>query len=485
VTTITHPLSYVDTYSYAYSSGQMTSHMDWNSQQTSYFYNDPGKMGRLQSVQNPDTGGYSVSYDDAAPPSVTVTTTTGETSGNIVHATLYDGLGRVQETQLTSDPSGTVLVDTTYDANGRVYSVSNPYRNKNELTYGTIVNSVYDPLDRVKTRIDADGVSTVTYTYAGNCATITDENSNQRTRRSNGLGQMTMVKEPNGVSQSATMETDYGYDVLGNLWTVKQWGGPNGTPASNGPIMRSFAYDNLSRLIAANNPENSSVNNAAALTCSRTAIGTNWTACYGYDSDGNVVSKTDNRGVSILYTYDGLNRLTSKGYLNDFSQTPISCYQYGGPKNVQGYQAGRLMNAWTQSALAGQCTAAPASNLFLTLRTITGYDKMGRVLSEQQCTPSNCSATNSYSLAMNYDLMGNLTSYTNGITSTPGAGSRTLTFAETYDQAGRLQTLNSTWVASSCYRCSNPNRATRVPIQIRCFRTVHLAGCQVRFLGTA
>jgi hypothetical protein len=150
--------------------------------------------------------------------------------------------------------------------------------------------------------------------------------------------------------------------------------------------------------------------------------------------------------------------LTSKGYLNDSSQTPISCYQYGGPKNVQGYQAGRLTNAWTQSALSGQCTAAPASNLFLTLRTITGYDKMGRVLSEQQCTPSNCSATNSYSLAMNYDLMGNLTSYTNGIASTPGAGSRTLTFAETYDQAGRLQTLNSTWGSQQLLSVQQPQQ---------------------------
>jgi YD repeat-containing protein len=456
VTQVTHPLGYIDTYSYSYWSGQMTSRQDWNQQTTNYLFDDPGDMGRLHSVQFPDGGGYSIDYTDTASPSVTVTTTTGEAAGNMVRTTKYDGLGRESQTQLNSDPYGTVLVDTTYDAMGRVYSVSNPYRSKQEKTYGTTVNTLYDALDRVKTKTNADGTSTVKYSFAGNTVTVTDENSNQWAKSSNGLGQMTIVKEPNGTSQSPTMETDYGYDPAGNLLSVKQWGGPNGSPSTNGPIVRSFAYDSVSRLLAAHNPENSSSGSPASLTCTGTSTGTKWTTCYVYDGDGNLKLKTDNRGVSIQYSFDSLNRLTSKVFLNDASQTPISCYQYGSPNSVQGYLAGRLTNAWTQYASSGSCVPPPAPSLYLTLRTVTAYDKMGRIKSQQQCTPSNCASMSPYVVATNYDLMGNLTSYTNGLPSTPGAGSSPLTFSQSYDAAGRLQAVTSTWANQQLFSAQQP-----------------------------
>jgi hypothetical protein len=56
-------------------------------------------MGRLSTITYPDTGGVSFIYTDAVP-SIQTTTLTGETSGNLVKTSLYDGLGRLIETQL-------------------------------------------------------------------------------------------------------------------------------------------------------------------------------------------------------------------------------------------------------------------------------------------------------------------------------------------------------------------------------------------------
>jgi hypothetical protein len=44
-----------------------------------------------------------------------------------------------------------------------------------------------------------------------------------------------------------------------------------------------------------------------------------------------------------------------------------------------------------------------------------------------------------------YDLTGNLTCYGNGISSTPGAGTNALSFSQSFDQAGRLQSVTSSW----------------------------------------
>jgi hypothetical protein len=68
---------------------------------------------------------------------------------------------------------------------------------------------------------------------------------------------------------------------------------------------------------------------------------------------------------------------------------------------------------------------------------------MGRILSEQQCTPSNCTSGAPYAPIYTYNLAGNLTSYTNGISTTSSVG--TLVFTNTYDAADHLQTVTSNW----------------------------------------
>lgn len=436
LTKVTHPYGYTDNYSYNYSSGQMATHTDWNSQPTQYYYNDLGGMSRLTETKYPDNGDVLIRYYDSAPPSITVTTKTGTASPSIVRTTQYDELGRVAQTQLTSDPSGTDFVNTTYDSMGRVQSVTNPFRTTSDPTYG-ITSYLYDPLSRKRYQCQPDNSSTPsticvptnsyqTWTYRGNCVVFQDENKNQWQRCSNGLGQMISVQEPSSIAQAPSMATNYSYDPLNNLLSVAQLGGPTATGITRN---RAFTYDSLSRLMTSFNPENGTVS-------------------YSYDANSNVQNKTDARGVTTTYLYDHLNRLYSKTYSYDASNTPASCYQYDLSSVCNGI--GRLTNQWTQSSSAGTCLAPTGG--FLTMRSILCYDPMGRILSEQQFTPASQASGMPYVLAYTYDWSGNLLSSTSGAgpAATP-ANPNPITFTSTFDGAGRLQTLMSSWTNNNVF----------------------------------
>ena len=108
---------------------------------TSYTYD---RWGRPLSVVRPGScsgthGETDVSYTDSVPVAVTKTQKLCGSNGGaaaVSQTTVFDGLGRLSQTQLTTDPSGTVYTDTTYDTLGRKSTVSNPYRSKSDSTYG-------------------------------------------------------------------------------------------------------------------------------------------------------------------------------------------------------------------------------------------------------------------------------------------------------------------------------------------------------------
>jgi YD repeat-containing protein len=414
--------------------GLLLSNTDVNGQKTSYSY-DP--MRRLTGVKYPDNGSETLSYTDTIG-NLSVTFAKAITSTtSLEKIAVADGLGRLTQTQLASDPYGTVYTDTTYDNLGRVVSVSNPYRNFNEGTYG-ITRYIYDALSRKAIVIAPDGtkkqacfngINTVGQSNChpnllakvGSWEDDADENGNDWQRTENALGQMTTVAEPDGVNSLPSMETDYTYDILNNLLSVKQWGGANGS--SGARATRSFTYDSLSRLGTSTNPETG-------------------TSSYLYDLNGNVTSRTDARSIITSYQYDNMNRLLSKRYSGDVSGTPSSCYQYG--TSSAGNTVGRLISAWTQSTSAGACAPTAPLAGFLSARTNISYDQMGRIKNEQQFTLANQATGTVYAPAYSYDLAGDLVSSTDGVTPTPAAGT-TLAFTSAFDAAGRLQAMTSNW----------------------------------------
>jgi YD repeat-containing protein len=389
---------------------------------TVYTYDN---MQRVTSVSYPDGGNTGTNYGGTAIPEVITTTTTATPSPSQVSSATLDGMGR---TITAVAPSG-ATVNTVYDTQGRVYTVSNPYFSTSDPTYG-LTTYTYNALNQKTQQVDSDKVSKQVWNYNGPTVTFQNENGNQWQRTSDALGRLTSVVEP------GSLQTNYTYDALNNLLKVNQAGNGTGDAART----RTFNYDSLSRLLCASNPENSTA--VCAATNSGYVAGTTG---YTYDANGNVLSKTDARGVTTNYSYDALNRMLSKSYSD--GATPYSCYQYDASTTAN--SIGRLSAEWTvPGSQSGGCTATAPT--ILTMRTIAAYDLMGRVLSQQQCTPNasgpgNCtsSSPNPFALSYVYNLAGNPTAYTNGVSNVPSVG--TIVFGLQYDGAGRLQNLGSSW----------------------------------------
>lgn len=445
LTQVTYPntgAAHSESYTWGFADGLIRSHKDQNNQPTAYQYND--SLLRLTEVQgpaDPSNGNQSptttYTYSDwtsANPTSSSIAKSVLEnTSGTKITSTsVLDGLGHTVRILDTSDPSGQDEVDTVYGGLSWVYTLSNPYRSTSDSTYGVTTNT-YDGLGRKTSQIDSDGTSTQRWNYSGNIVTYTDENGNQWQRTTDALGRLIKVLEPNGTAQSATQETDYSYDLLNDLIAVRQCGGPC---PSSGAISRQFTYDSLARLLQAFNPE-------AGWTCYGSTAGAvpNGANCQsGYDANGNLTYKTDARRVVTAFGYDALNRLLSKSYPSDASNTPSSCYQYDASASNG---IGRLAAEWTQSASKGACSGAPPTSGIWSRRSILAYDPLGHIQNEQQCTPSNCSTSAPYAPSYSYDLAGNLHTLSNGITTTPVVSTLSLTNA--FDAAGRLQSMTSNW----------------------------------------
>lgn len=392
--------------------------------QTTYHYD---AIDRTIEVDYPDGGQVTTVFNDNAPQSITQTTLQSNTPSltKIVQATILDNLGRPSQTQALTDPNGESYIDTTYDQNGRKASVSNPYRSTSDSTYGT-TSYQYDGLDRVIAVTRQPDNSQVTTNYSGAFMTVTDGAKRQHKTQMDAFGNILSVwEDPNGLNY----ETDYTYDALNNLTSVVQWGGIKG---GAGARLRSFTFNSLSQLMVASNPESGTI-------CYGVWSGSS--CINGYDLNGNLTHKTDARGITTTIVYDQLNRVLSKSYSNDASKTPWACFQYD--SSILGI--GKLANQWTQPASTGACPTILPSSGYLTKRSIVSYDPMGRPLSEQQCTPANCTGSAPYTPAYTYDLAGHVWTSTNGIAATAGGTANPLTFTNIFDGAGRLQSLTGNW----------------------------------------
>jgi YD repeat-containing protein len=402
-TTVTNPLNQGTTNAYDFNTGLLTTTTDPNLQPTGYTY-DPS--WRTTGVGYPDGGQTSYTYNDSIPASVTVTKAISATLSLVKIATV-DGLGRLQQTQLV-DPnchstSGLVNVDYGYGYNltataitptGAYTSVSNPYCQTSDSTYG-VTTSNDDALGRAASVIQSDASAVVT-SYAGNCTTVADEAGKARQSCVDALGRMTGVwEDPAGLNY----ETDYFYDALGNLTNVTQKGSNSANARS-----RTFAYDSLSGLTSAANPESGTIT-------------------YAYDADGNAVTKTapkynqtGSATVTTTYLYDKLNRLTKKSYSD--GTTAIAQYQYDATPALSG--CGTTPPAQTDVNPIGHrtqmCDGSGAASWV--------HDTMGRPLQERRVI----GAASGKSIIYAYNLDGSL-----GLLQTPPLK----TVSYTYNGAAR------------------------------------------------
>ena len=183
--------------------------------------------------------------------------------------------------------------------------------------------------------------------------------------------------------------TTYTYDTLDNLTNVNQGG-----------QLRSFAYSSLKRLTSATNPESG-------------------TTTYTYDNNGNLLTKTDARPLTTMFSYDGLNRVTTKSYSQYLSGTTNVNYYYDGAPNGKGKFS---YNVSYNTEANG--------TLIYNYDQINSYDQLGRPTIKTQNFLVNQGGYTwkPYVTSATYNLAGAMTSETY-------PSGRTVNYA--YDDAGR------------------------------------------------
>ncbi len=129
--------------------GVVTKHIDVNTNNTTYSYNDP--LWRLTNVTNADGGSFTTVYNTGSSLPWTITTSWAIASGSpsVSSVSTLDGLARPVSTK-TSDSNasgGYSYTNTTFNNLGQVYSVSNPFFTTGYETYGATAYA-YDALGR-------------------------------------------------------------------------------------------------------------------------------------------------------------------------------------------------------------------------------------------------------------------------------------------------------------------------------------------------
>jgi RHS repeat-associated protein len=437
-TTVTNSLNQNASSAYDFNTGQVTSSQDANSQSTGKQYDI---MGRLTHVSYPDGGQTTYCYTDlggstctqaTSPPYNLITTKAISSALNETSTAVFDGIGRVSQTQLNSDPDGTTYTATTYDGNGRISTQSNPYRFIAETTYG-ITTYTYDPLGRLTQKSEPDS-SVVKTSYTGNQTTVTDETGNQRKSQVDGLGRLTSAWEaPNNTSYN--YQTTYAYDALDNLLSVIQ----------NGSRARTFTYDSLSRLVCAANPE------VQIVTCPATGTAPFGATTYAYDADSNLATKVatrpDQTGTSTdttNYFYDTLNRLIEKAYIG--LATPTVQYGFDGTTLTGCGQAPPTISFPTNliGRRSSMCDGISGSSW--------SFDAMGRPVTEARTTQGTVASQHNIGYAYNLDGSINTLTYPSGdvVTYTQGGAGRLLGVSDS----------SNTYVANHTQSVANPTHYT-------------------------
>jgi RHS repeat-associated protein len=422
--------------SFDFSSGLLSGTKDPNTQPTTYTNYD--YLGRVGEIEYPDGGKSIFGYAPADGYATTATEShVYQYQNSSTYAdteTLYDGYGRAIRTATANGQGSNPWYeqDTCYNPVGEVNFRSYRYQAASlsgaEVCSGAGDTFAYDALGRTKTVTHADGTQVVT-NYNGRAMQQIDEYSVDRYTQTDALGRTTAVCEITSTSLQASGApascgldfsgtgylTSYAYNLAYHTTTVTQ-----------GTQTRVFQTDSIGRPILTQEPESGQTTYSYTYNSNPVGLQVTRFRPTANQTNPNVTTKTitqdDAVGRPVTITY--------------FDGTPTRSYAY----DVAQEWGVTLLNPKGRMVLASSTADA---------KTIFGYDPMGRVNLEDECTPSVCGSTY-FPTAYTYDQLGN------ELTVTDGFG---VTTTYTYSPANEVLSITSSLSGSQGY---NPNLVSNV-----------------------
>lgn len=383
----TNTMDWTSHVQYDYYTGASINSQDVNGVISKTIYNDPldRPTQSFEAVGSEVEKQSTTVYDDTNH-RVERTNDLNNLNDNLLRSeTFYDGFGRPTETRQYESSADYTATQTQYDALSRVSRISSPFR-PTEIDVSHPIpwtQNYFDSLGRV-TKVKGPDNSEAITTFNGNAVTNSDEAGNLRRFIRDAMGRLVRVDEPNaggllGPVSSPSQQTLYSYNALGNLIQINQGG-----------QVRSFSYNSISQLLSATNPESG-------------------TFLHTYDANGNLLTKTDARGVVTTFTYDSLNRVASRSYSDG---TPNVAYTYDDA--LVPFSRGKLTKISSSASISEN----------------TAYDEQERITASRQTTDGQV-----YDFGYEYNLDDDL------VTQTYPSGKQ-VHFE--YDSGGELQKVRKT-----------------------------------------
>jgi RHS repeat-associated protein len=312
---ITNPLGQVTTLLAYDASGRVTRWQDANGIITDLAYTSRGWLAQ-QTVHAERDATTQMAYD--AHGSLTQVT---DPDGVVLHFT-YDIADRLTDIQDTSGDK----IHYTLDAAGNrtAEQVGNASQLHDRLT------RAYSNLGRINTLKDAQGQTVFT-------ATSYD-----------GQARLTMSTDAYGVKRG------FSYNLLSELTELTEDQGNSADPSS-GNATTTLTYNGYDQITKVVDPDKFTTTYKIDGFGQTTAVQSNDTGLTSntYDAAGNLLTRTDARGITATFSYDALNRVTLIQYPNA-SETVY--FAYDEPSSITGcassYPVGRL----TRRSEAGTTT---------------------------------------------------------------------------------------------------------------------------------
>jgi RHS repeat-associated protein len=444
--------------------GQVISTKDANDRETTFSYKidathrDP--LNRLRQVTRPDNSWVKTYYNDVAG-NLYVHTESQFDATTSTHAyVFYDKMGRASRALAPESGPTYVVSEARYDRMGRVSQTSNPFRTTvsgtgdpgqaaywatgDQPSYWT--TNTYDAMGRVR-QVTLPDSSVMTTDYTGVYTTVTDHAGRKRRQKTDALGRVVRVDEPDangdldaGDRNYPLQPSYYEYDALGNVVRINQGlaqQGANPESSASYTQHRYFKYDALSRLTYEKQAEQ-----AAAIPDQPNGLGV-WSRRLTYDETfagvsykGLLTTTEDARHVVTTFKYDQLSRPYETVY-SDGTPTLTSRYDQArtdapspGEQAVVFYNKNRL----TEVTTAATATLPQTQQLY-------DYDLMGRTRRQRQVVDAN-----TYELRYAYNIGGGLVSerYPSG---------RVVSYG--FDAAARLSSVSSgatTYASNMTYK---------------------------------